>query len=74
MQIKNTILISSKELKFVKFDGTTNPCLHACICYDEASLTTLDEELHAKLFPLSLKWEASEWFSKFPYARITNFT
>jgi len=38
------------------------------------SLVTMDEDLHAKLFPLSLKGEAKEWFSKLPHASINSFT
>ena len=55
MQIKHTILLSSKEFKFTKFDGTIDPCIHVCIFSNEVSLFTLDEDLYAKLFPLSLK-------------------
>ena len=29
--------------------------------------------MHVKLFSLSLKGEASKWFSKLPHASITNF-
>lgn len=64
MQIINTILLSIKELKFIKLDGTTDPCLHVCIFLDEVYLFTLDEDLHTWLFPLYLKGKGSEWFNK----------
>lgn len=53
------VLLSNKELKFIRFNGTMDPCLHIYIyIYYEVSLITLDEEFYAKLFPLYLKGEA----------------
>lgn len=74
MRIRSTIFYSNKALKFTKLDGTTDPCLHLCIFSNEVSLITMDDDLHAKLFPLSLKGgHATKWFYKLPYASIESF-
>lgn len=54
------VLLYNKEMKFTRFDGTVDPCIHVCIFSYEVSLINLYEDLHAKLFPLSLKGEASK--------------
>jgi len=33
----------------------------------------MDEYFHTKLFPLSLKGEALQWFAKLPHGSIENF-
>lgn len=73
MRIRSTILYSNKALKFTKFDGKIDPYLDLCIFSDEVSSIIMDDELHAKLFSLSLKGEAIEWFSKLLHASINKF-
>lgn len=73
MRIRNSILLSNKELKCINFDGTTDIYLHVCIFFYEVSLITLDEDLYANLFPLYLKGKATKWFSKLPHDSITSF-
>jgi len=67
------VILYNKELKFTKFYGTVDPWLHTYIFSNEVSLITLDEDLHAKLIPLSLKGEALDWFNKLPYGSIIGF-
>lgn len=62
-----------KDLKFIKYDDTIDPYLHLCIYSYEVSLITMDEDLHANLFPFSLIGNALKWFSRLPHGNITNF-
>lgn len=72
MRIRSVILNTKKALKFTKYDGTTNPCLYLCI-FDEVSLITMDSDLHANLFPMSLTGDVIDWFGELPHASIDNF-
>lgn len=70
MRIRSIILYFSKNLKFKKFDSTTDPYIHLCIFFDEVSLIMMDDDLHANLFPLSLNGYDTKWFGKLPHDSI----
>lgn len=67
------MLYSSKDLKFTKFNSTTDTCFHLCIFFDEVLLIKKDDNLHAKLFPIYLIGDAKEWISRLPHVSIMRF-
>lgn len=57
MRIRSKVHDTKKALKFPKCDGSSDPYLHLCIYSDELLLITMYEDLHTKLFLLSLTGE-----------------
>lgn len=73
MIIISAILNTEKDLKFTNFDNTIDLYFHLCIFFDEVSLITMDSDLHAKLFPISLIEDVKDWFIKLPHTSIESF-
>lgn len=63
----------NKTLKFSKYNGNDDPIMHIHIFSNEASLITMDDYLHAKIFPLYLIYQALEWFNKLSHRSIKDF-
>lgn len=72
MSIREKVL-NTKKVKFTKYDGTSDPYLHLCIYSDEVLLITMDDDLHANLFSMTLIDDSLEWFAKLPHSSIDNF-
>lgn len=73
-RIKEYIMDTNKSLKFTKYEHHEDPRLHMKKFEDEVLVITLDRDLHAKLFPLTLKGSSLKWFNNLPHNSIQDYT